>query len=113
MGTLRLDDNSKKKDEPSCDDDLEPLHSTPSPKPKVKQTSKNLSVKQRKEKIEENLRRKNWSMKNITKDQSNLRRTARACNKSPKKKKADDSFSAFMKEFHNRMDKIDRKLENQ
>merc|ERR1711954_316592 len=87
-------------------------HNTPSPKPKTKATNKNLTVKQKRDKIEENLKNKNRNMKNITKDQSNLRRTARICNKSPKEKK-DESFSTFMKEFRSRMDKVDRKLDNQ
>merc|ERR1711954_485549 len=59
-----------------------------------------------------NLKNKSRNMKNITREQSNLRRTSRICNKSPKEKK-DDSFSTFMKEFRSRMDKVDRKLDHQ
>merc|ERR1711954_624987 len=101
-----------KLDEDSTDDDLEPSHNTPSPKPKTKASNKSLTVIQKRDKIEENLKNKNRNMKNITKDQSNLRRTSRICNKSPKEKK-DDSFSTFMKEFRSRMDKVDRKLDHQ
>merc|ERR1712115_646204 len=92
--------------EDSTDEDLEPTHNTPSPKPKTKASQKSLTVKQKRDKIEENLKNKNRNMKNITKDQSNLRRTSRICNKSPKEKK-EDSFSTFMKEFRTRMDKIE------
>merc|ERR1711954_76854 len=101
-----------KVDDESSDEEVVPQHTTPSPKPIVKTTpNKKLSMKQRKAKLEENIRNQNKNLKELAKERSEARRIARTCDKTKEKKKPEDPFSAFMKEFRERMDRVDANQE--
>merc|ERR1712081_37883 len=85
---------------------------TPAPKPITRKSPTRLSVRQKKARIEENLKAKREakSVKENTRAQANLRKLSKS-DKSPEKKK--DPFSEFMKEFRQRMDQVDSRLDNQ
>merc|ERR1711954_628822 len=101
-----------KVDDESSDEEVVPQHTTPSPKPIVKTTpNKKLSVKQRKAKLKENIRNCNRNLKELAKERSESRRIARSCDKTKENKKPEDPFSAFMKEFRERMDRVDSNQE--
>merc|ERR1711954_380003 len=84
--SLKIDNVSKKEEDSSSDDNVNALHSTPPPKPKVKNYSPKLSVRQRRARLEENIKQRNKNLKDITKDKAIARRQARACEKSLEKK---------------------------
>merc|ERR1711954_346739 len=102
---------SKETPDSTTDEEDDPAHTTPSPKPNKKVTPKKLSVKQRKAKLEENIRNRNKNLKDLAKEKSEARRISRACKKSKETKTKEDPFSIFMKEFRSRMDKMDKKQE--
>lgn len=108
---ISLSIRKKAKEEETTDEEEDPSHTTPSPKPETKVTPKKLSVKQRKAKLEENIRNQNKNMKDLTKETSEAIRLSRACEKMKESKTKEDPFSIFMKEFRTRMDRMDRKQE--
>merc|ERR1711954_382351 len=94
--SLSFEQSSKEPPESTSEEEDDPAHTTPSPKPATKAMSRKLSVKERKAKLEENIRNRNKNLR-LAKEKSEARRISRACDKSREPKVKEDPFSVFMK----------------